>query len=165
MKKTAIALILASSLLGGAAMAQTNMYGNVGVTQRHTDNTDTLSLTGRLGTNLATNFGLEAEGGIGIDGDRIGGVKLRDTANLGAYAVGRLPVSENFSLLGRAGYHHTWAEAKLGNVRTETDDGSFAIGASAEYMFDDKNGIRADYTRHTENDGVDTFGLAFVRKF
>jgi hypothetical protein len=168
MKKTTVALVLASSLLGGAVMAEpasNGVYGNVGITQRHTNTTDTLSLTGRLGTNLTTNFGLEAEGGIGIDGDRVLGVKIRDTSNLGAYAVGRLPVSDNLSLLGRVGYHHTWAEAKALGVTATSDDGSAAVGIGAEFMFSDSNGIRADYTRFTEDKGVDNFGVSYVHKF
>lgn len=169
MKKTTIALILASSLLGGAAMAEpaaNGVYGTVGITQHHASNSDTLSLTGRIGTNLNTNFGLEAEAGIGIDDDNIAGlVSFRNTADLGAYAVGRLPVSENVSLLGRVGYHHNWQEAKYLGVSLTNDDGSAAVGAGAELMFNETSGIRADYTRFTEGKGVDNFGVSYVHKF
>ena len=166
MKKLAL-IALIPALFGTAALAQTapSTYINAGVTQRHTDNTDTTSITGRVGTNINANFGVEAEAGYGINDDKFGGVTLKEKGNIGGYAVGRAEVAPNFSLLGRMGYSHTWAEAELGGIKTKSDDGSFAVGAGAEYMFDDANGIRGDYTRLTKNDGVDNFSVTYVRKF
>ena len=154
--------------LGSVANAQdmnVSYYGNAGVTQRHTDTTDTASITGRLGAKFSENFAVEGETGFGITDDKIGATTLKTKGNLGAYAVGFMPVGEKLSVLGRVGYHHTWAEAKNGNVTVEDDDGSFAAGVGAQYMFDDKNGIRGDYTRYTKNDGVDNFAISYVRKF
>lgn len=166
MKKLAL-LALVPALFGTAALAQTapSTYINAGVTHRNTDNTDTTSITGRVGTQLNANFGVEAEAGFGINDDKIGAVTIKEKGNLGGYAVGRAEVAPNFALLGRMGYSHTWAEAKAGALKTKSDDGSFAIGAGAEYMFDDANGIRGDYTRLTKGDGVNNFSVTYVRKF
>ena len=163
---------IATSVLATGANAQdlnVNYYGNAGVTQRHTDNTDTASLTAKIGVGLHKNFALEAEGGFGITDDTVANVKLKTKGNLGAYAVGFAPINDKLSLLGRVGYHHTWAkatyEASIPEIETEDDDGSFAAGVGAQYMFDEKNGIRGDYTRYTKDDGVDNFAISYVRKF
>lgn len=166
MKKIAL-LALVPALFGTAALAQTapSTYINAGVTQRHTDTTDTASITGRIGTQLNANFGVEAEAGFGITDDTVSGVEVKERGNLGGFAVGRAEVAPNLSLIGRMGYSHTWAEAKAGGVSVKDDDGSFAVGAGAEYMFDANNGIRGDYTRLTKGDGVDNFSVSYVRKF
>ena len=166
MKKFAL-LALIPALFGTAALAQSapNAYINAGVTQRHTSATDTASLTGRIGTNLNQNFGVEAEAGFGISDDKIGAVTVKQKGNLGGFAVGRAEVAPNLSLLGRMGYSHTWAEASAAGLTTKSDDGSFAAGVGAEYMFDEANGVRGDYTRLTKGDGVDNFAVAYVHKF
>lgn len=167
MRKLIIATVATSALIASGAMAQglDNVYVNAGVTQRHTDASDTASVTGRVGYVINKNFAVEAEGGFGINEDTVLGVEVKEKGNLGAYAVGILPVSEKFTLLGRMGYAHTWAEAKAFGIKAEDDDGSFAAGVGAEYSFDGKNGIRMDYTRLTKNDGVDLFSIAYSRKF
>jgi hypothetical protein len=79
--------------------------------------------------------------------------------------VASAPVAERLSLIGRAGYVHQWAEAKAGAVKAKTDDGSFALGVGGQYMLDDANGIRLDYTRYTEGKGANGYAASFVRKF
>jgi outer membrane immunogenic protein len=126
-------------------------------------NTGTVS--GRVGYNFTPNFGVEGQGGIGVNSDRLLGVDARTRGTLGAFAVASAPVAERLSLIGRAGYVHTWAEAKAAGIKVRGDDGSFAVGAGAQYMVDDANGIRADYTRYTEGKGADGFAVSYVRKF
>lgn len=172
-------IILASSLLvlaSSAAFAQdkpVDCYLNGGITANDNDGVKTTSLSGKIGYNINKNFAVEAEGGLGIDGDTVSAAstnfnvsgKYTHKGDLGAYAVGKLPMSENFSLLGRVGYHHVWDQVKVGATKYKGDDGSFAAGVGAQYMFDDSNGVRADYTRYTENDGMDNFSVSYVRKF
>lgn len=171
--------ILASTALAAPAFAQDlggKVYGAAGYTHSSTDiggatiasgdeSIETGVLTGRLGYAFTENFAIEGEGGIGIVKDTIGGVESSTPGTLGVFGVARAPVASNINLLGRMGYQHVWAKAEAGTVSVEDDDGSFAIGVGAEYMLDDKNGIRADYTRLTEGDGTNSFGLSFVRKF
>lgn len=171
MRALLIATIFATTI-GAAANAQDlniSYYGNAGLNQRHTDNTDTASLNAKIGAQLNKNFALEAEGGFGVTDDTVSNVKLKTQGNLGAYAVGFAPVNDKLSLLGRVGYHHTWAKATyevaIPEITTKDDDGSFAAGVGAQYMFDEKNGIRGDYTRYTKDDGVDNFAISYVRKF
>ncbi len=164
-------IIIASSLLAlvsTAAFAQTmpsNLYGNVGVTANDNDGVKTTSLSGKFGIEVNKNLAFEAEGGVGIDTDKIGAAEYKHKGDLGAYAVGQLPVNEKFSLLGRVGYHHVWDQVETSGVKVKGDDGSFAAGVGGQFMFDDKNGVRADYTRYTENDGMDNFAVSYVRKF
>ncbi len=166
--RTLVIATIASLGLVGAASAQemtAKPYINAGVTQHHTSNTDTASITGRFGADFNKNFALEAEGGFGVTNDTVLGAKLKQRGDLGAYAVGKLPIDEKFSVLGRLGYHETWAQAKSGTTTVKDNNGSFAAGVGAQYMFDEKNGIRGDYTRFTENDGVNNFAVAYVHKF
>ena len=158
------ALISSTLFVAGAASAQENVYVNAGVTQHHTKNTDTASITGKVGTQINPYFGVEAEGGFGVNEDTYQGVKYKNKGDLGAYAVGTAPVNDKFSVLGRIGYHHTWEEAKAAGLKVKNDDGSFAAGVGAQYMLDTNNGIRADYTRYTEQK-VDNFGVSYVHKF
>ena len=46
-------------------------------------------------------------------------------------------------------------------------EGALSYGAGAQYMFDGVNGVRADYTRYDFDEGgdMDSFGLAYVRRF
>lgn len=158
------ALVTSTLLVASAASAQENVYVNAGVTQHHTKDTDTASITGKVGTQINQYFGVEAEGGFGVSEDTVQGVKYKNKGDLGAYAVGTAPVNDKFSVLGRVGYHHTWAEAKAAGLKVKDDDGSFAAGVGAQYMIDAQNGIRADYTRYTDQK-TDNFGVSYVRKF
>ncbi len=164
-------IILASSLLAlasTAAFAQDkplNLYGNVGVTANDNDGVNTTSLSAKIGTDINQYFALEAEGGLGVEKDKIGLAEYKHRGDLGAYAVGKLGVSDKFSVLGRVGYHHVWDQVTSGALKVKGDDGSFAAGVGGQFMFDEKNGVRADYTRYTENDGMDNFAVSYVHKF
>ena len=50
-----------------------------------------------------------------------------------------------------------------------SDDGeSWNYGVGGQYFFDDKNGVRADYTRHDFKDSstdANTWSVSYVRKF
>ncbi len=172
-------IIIASSLLAlasSAAFAQDkplNLYGNAGVTVNDNDGVQTTSLSAKIGTEINKYFAVEAEGGIGVDTDKLTSPnqtfaalgEYKHRGDLGAYAVGKYPVSDKFSLLGRVGYHHVWDQVKTGTATYKDDAGTFAAGVGGQFMFDENNGIRADYTRYTENDGMDNFAVSYVRKF
>lgn len=170
MRKLALSILTVATFVAAPVLAQDSTSGKVyaGVGYNYyetTDNANNGALVGRLGYQFTDNFAIEGEGGVGVQDDKILGVKISTRGTLGAYAVAIAPLSENFSLIGRVGYQHIWVEAKLGSVKVEADDGSFGIGVGAQYMFDDANSIRGDYTRYTEDDGADSFAISYIRKF
>ncbi|WP_312821008.1 outer membrane beta-barrel protein [Brevundimonas sp.] len=69
------------------------------------------ALTARAAAKLHKNFGVEAEGSFGITEDIAQGIIFADDLklkyDLAGYAVGYLPVTENFELFGRLGYGTT----------------------------------------------------------
>ncbi|MCF6219891.1 MAG: porin family protein [Robiginitomaculum sp.] len=127
-------------------------------------------LFGRGGYNFAENFGVEAEAGLGIadKSDTLLGVDVKTGVNfsVGAFGVGRVPLGENFNIFGRVGYHYSEVEAKAGNFNAIDHADGIAFGGGIEYMLDDNNGIRAEYTSYDGDGGsLDAFGVSYVRKF
>lgn len=170
MRIFALAILAATAFASAPSFAQTvpllsNTYINGGYNHLQSGSINTGTVQGRVGYKLTPNFAVEGEAGIGSNNDRINGVDVRTRGTLGAFAVASAPVAERFALIGRAGYVQTWAEAKAAGIKTEADEGSFAVGVGGQYMIDEANGIRADYTRYTENDGRDGFAVSYVRKF
>ena len=73
-------------------------------------------------------------------------------------AVGKIPVSSNIELFGRAGVSRI--ETSPGG-----DDDAFAYGVGGQLNLTQNDGIRADWTRHDFDSEVDAWSLAYVRKF
>ena len=139
---------------------------------------EAFGIQGRLGWQSKSFFGAEIEGSFGVNGDS-------DTIDLGtgpfdietdidtqiaAFAVARLPVSNRFSVLSRVGYHNTEIDAELDDGVTVLEDSTstdgIAYGIGAEYAFDPKTSIRADYTRYDfDGPDADALSLAIARKF
>ncbi|MEN9856487.1 MAG: hypothetical protein RLZZ157_1613 [Pseudomonadota bacterium] len=170
MRFLALAILAATAFASTPSFSQTgpvlsNTYVNGGYNQLQSGRIDTSTVQGRVGYNLSPNFAIEGEGGLGGVRDKEAGVSTRTRGTLGAFAVASAPVAERFSLIGRAGYVQTWSQAKQAGFKTDSDEGSFAVGVGGQYMLDDANGIRADYTRYTEGKGRDGVALSYVRKF
>lgn len=167
----------AVALMGTPALAQDNtrtgLYGSLGYSQMDGADGDLGAVTARLGTRLNRNLGFEGELSTGVKDDDItvglttGSLKLDYDA--AAYAVGYLPLSDNFELFGRAGYGTTQVKADVAGF-TQTEDGeSFNYGAGANWWFNDSSGLRGDWTRRdfTDDGGgeVDVYSLNYVRRF
>ncbi len=167
----------AAALMATPALAQDNtrtgMYGSLGYSQMDGADGDLGAVTARLGTRLNRNLGFEGELSTGVKDDDIsvgaidGSLKLDYDA--AAYAVGYLPLSDNFELFGRAGYGTTQVKADVAGF-TQTEDGeSFNYGAGANWWFNDASGLRGDWTRRdfTDDGGgeVDVYSLNYVRRF
>jgi outer membrane immunogenic protein len=174
MRIFALAILAATAFASAPSFAQTiaksspipaNTYVNGGYNNIQSGRINTGVYQGRVGYAINPNFAVEGEGSLGGGSDTLSGVNLRTRGTLGAFGVATAPVSERFSVIGRAGYVQTWAEAKAAGIKTQNDDGSFAVGAGAQYMLDEANGIRADYTRYTKDDGRDGVAVSYVRKF
>jgi opacity protein-like surface antigen len=179
MKVSMIAAAVAASAAAFAAMpaaAQSlspTYYGNLGYSfVDGGSNANFGAIHARLGARLHRYFGAEAEGAIGVDGDRttVSGVSVRTklSHSVAAYAVGFLPVTSQFDLFVRGGYGGSRVKASFANTSVSDSDGSWNYGAGAQYSFDGKNGLRADYTRHDFGKGggdADVWSVSYVRKF
>lgn len=136
----------------------------------------------KLGYNMNKNFGVEVQGIVGLSTDSRPISEAEDAATLsikpeytiGAFAVGRLPLSENIDLLARGGVHNTRTNIQISNVlgtNVDEDKTGLAAGAGLQYNLDTQNGLRLDYTYLDNNSsdfgtrGQDVISLSFLRKF
>jgi outer membrane immunogenic protein len=177
MKTLITATLVAGSVLAAPLFAQaqtsTEIYGSLNYGQTRTRGADTGAIQGRVGAKLTPNFGVEAEAAGGVDDDKVytpgGPATVKMEHQVAGYAVGYLPVTPNIDLLARAGYGTT--KFKTNNpVATEFDGSrdSWNYGVGAQYKFDDKNGIRADWTKseYTKSDlSSNTVAVGYVRRF
>lgn len=184
----AVALLPAAALAQTAATPATNttgFYGTLGYLGTSTQGVDLGAIQGRLGYRVLPWLGIEGEGAFGVKDDKstqtIGGVnvdtkvKLRDQEAI--YGVGFLPLSESFELFGRVGYGHEGARVSASSssgttpvsVTEKVAGDSWNFGGGGQWFFDDKNGVRADYTRYEFTPRgaghADTWALSYVRKF
>lgn len=158
--KIALATAAMAGFASTASAQDSGTYVNVGV---KTYEFDTYNVLGRLGYNFSENFGVEAEGSFGVIGNDELGVDVDTKWDLGAYVVGRIPVSDQFDLFARAGYSTVNVEVEgLGDA----DIDGFAVGGGIQYNFDANNGFRLGYTYNEGDDlGADVIDLSYVRKF
>jgi len=167
----------ALTLLAAPAMAQSisspQVTGSIGYTVLDGDDADLGAITGRLNARVNRYVGVEGEASFGVKDDDItvGGVngKLSNEYDAAAYVVGTLPISPNLELFGRVGYGTTQIKADVAGFTATEDGESVNYGAGANYFFDGRNGVRADWTRRdfTDDNGgeLDTYGLSYVRRF
>jgi len=158
-------------------LRQSYTYGTLGATLYDVDN-ESFGIQGRLGWQSKNIFGAEIEGSFGVNDES-------DTVDLGAgpldvdtgidtqiaaFAVARLPVSNRFNVFSRVGYHNTEIDVEVDDGITVIEDtvstDGIAYGVGAEYAFDPKTSIRADYTRYDfDGPDADAVSLAIARKF
>ena len=141
-----------------------NVYVNLGVMNYDVDDGPT-GLQGRIGYNVNQYLGAEIEGSRSIGDGTIEGVNgLSVKYAAAAFAVGKLPITDRFSLLARGGYHQT--KFGQGNTSGKVDD--FAYGVGAEYLVTPNDGIRVDLTRYEMDfpgDDYDAVAVSYVRRF
>ena len=174
--RTLILAAVAATAFAAPAMAQTvsspQWYGSVGYGQFNDDIGDMGTVTGRVGARFTPYLGAEAETSFGIKDDdaSFGGVDgtIRHRYDVAAYAVGTVPVAENWSLFGRVGYGVTELQAEANGVQSSDHQTSVNYGAGVNYDFDAQNGVRADFTRrdYTDDAGkADVYSVSYVRRF
>ena len=205
-------LIAASALTMVATTAQAQLqngqaYVNAGVDAFEFDS---YGLSGKLGYNFNDYFGVEGQAGFGIGGDDSnslgdlidgaegGGIDVGVDSYFAAFGRVKFPVTDRVEVFARGGYHFTQIGIDTGaftftdgtgTVRnfaaTENnlDLDGFALGGGAQFMFDELNGIRLEYTffdiEEIEDIDIDDFGddtefgevgsdlwsIAYVRRF
>lgn len=140
---------------------------------------DVVNLFGRVGYDLSEFFALEAEGRFSIlddnaSDDSTDAVTLTDTRvtfGVAGFAVGKLPLNDNFDVIGRVGYHYTEARASSRSsfpVNANLD--GYALGGGFQYTFGEllNSRVRLEYTLYdnTEDRGnADAYQLSFTRRF
>lgn len=165
--------VAAVPALSHAQTTGPEIYGTLGYAGSRADGADTGAVQGRLGAKLTPHFGVEGElsGGVKDDDVDTNGVRsnIEQTHSAAIYGVGFLPVTPNIDLLARVGYGNTQFKQNLAGVESKFDADSVNYGVGAQYKFDDKNGIRVDYTRQQfrDNDAADAnvVSVGYARKF
>jgi hypothetical protein len=173
---TAALAAIAAAVVPAAASAQTaapGAYGSIGYSAANQEGVDLGAIQGRLGYRFSPYLGVEGElaGGVKEDDTNIAGVpvdvKLEHQEAI--YGVGFLPVAPNADLYARIGYGNTSLKVSgPGGVSATGDGDSWNYGVGGQYFFDDKNGVRADYTRFDfkdDNGEADVWSIGYVRKF
>lgn len=169
----------ALTLIAAPAFAQDQspeVYANIGysVSQISVDgfDWDLGSVTARAGVNLHPNFAVEGELSYGVADDtvRIGAsdVTIKNEYDMAIYGVTVLPISEQFQLFARLGFGHSEGEVTGAGISETFEGKSWNYGAGGQFMIDDKNGLRADWTRRdfTDDGGeLDVYNVSFVRRF
>lgn len=126
------------------------------------------SATARVAARFHRYFGVEAEGSLGLGSSDIGGVDVKMTHTVAAFAVAYLPMSENFDLTARLGYGSTEFEVSTGGMTVSDSFNGVALGVGGQYFFDESNGVRMDVTRHQYDEldgGFDAVSFAYIRRF
>ncbi len=166
MKKLILLSVAALGLIASPAMAGEDGGAYVGAGGAWIEDAG-LALYARAGYSFNSYFGVEADGAFGISDKTVTGTtaSLGMKTSIAGYAVGRLPVSEQFDLIARVGYHSTEIEAKNGALSASATTNGVAYGGGAEFKFDDANSIRADFTIFSDNGSVNTASIGYVRRF
>jgi hypothetical protein len=155
-------------------VAPTGIYGTFGYAGTSQSDVDLGALQGRIGYRFNNWLGAEGELAVGVKGDtqRVApGVdaKFKLDHQEALYGVGFVPLSPQFDLLGRVGYGHSRMSAKVNGFTVADSADSWNYGAGAQYHFDPKNGVRADYTRQeyqrSAGGHADVWSVAYNRRF
>lgn len=179
MKRAFVSVSLIAMGLAVPAFAQeTGFYGDVGYSHIMTDSDgedyDIGAITGHGGLVFAPNFAVEGEVMVGVvDEDvTVSGVDVNVGLNylIGAYGRAQMPVTPQLTLFARAGLVNAEFEAEAsggGVTASESDSETGAgYGVGGEFMFDDFNGVRFDYTRYDIEDlEADALTIAYKRRF
>lgn len=161
---TLVAAASAAALTLGVAAAANAADGATGVTAElglasafNTSNdvdTTLIGVQGRVGYQFHKNFGVEVEAATGLGHDNAvlsngSHVEVKEQYEVGAFAVGYLPVSEHADVLGRVGYATNRIKATAGGISaTQTNDGA-AAGVGLRFFPEAGNlGMRLDYTHY-----------------
>ena len=178
--KSILAAAAAVSLLAvpGLALADgdTEFSGNIGVSNMVSGDLNFQSVEARLGYRFNKWLGVEIQGQIGVTEDTVTvnvppptDVDVKLDSEISAYLVASVPLSEtgNVRLIARVGYGTQTFSASAGGTGAAGDDTSVNFGVGARWLWDGRNGLQLDYTRHEFQDGgdADVFALTYVRVF
>ena len=162
-RKFVCASVLMLSVAAGAQAQDSTISAGVGVADF--DDVEFTNASVRFGHYFDANWGVEGEAMFGISDETVafGGFDIDTSLDnaVGAFGVYRVAGSDSFNFLARAGYVHAEVSAGTGSFTASEDDGAFA----AETFWDDKNGLRFDYTYADYDEAVHFYGASYVRRF
>jgi opacity protein-like surface antigen len=154
--------------------APTGVYGTLGYAGTSNSGADVGAIQGRLGYRFNNYIGAEGELSGGVKQDRVGvapGVdaKVKLNHQEAVYGVGFLPVTPKLDVLGRVGYGHSKYSVSVPGAKGSDASDSWNYGAGVQYHVDEKNGVRADYTREefqrSAGGHADVWSVAYARHF
>ena len=166
----------------GSAWAEPEFSVSGGYSFLNLDEVDLNAVTVRGTAFFNENVGIEGEFSTGLGKEEFGFFSAVELKNqYSAFVIGRLPLAENFDLLGRVGYGSAEFERDIGivplddeatptRIGVSQDVDAFLLGVGLQYAVTDRLGIRADYTRFEANEdnidgGFDTLTLGAVWTF
>jgi len=162
---------------GHAQSADNGFNLSAGYTRMDLEDFELSAATLRGGYDFNRHFGIEGQLDLGIDGDEasicppnaacVAAISEVDLDySIGAYAVGRLPLTDRFRVFGRLGYVTSEFDANVA-YGGATDDQGIAWGAGAEFDIWEAGAIRFDYTRTDYDDfgESDAFTLSYAYRF
>jgi len=155
--KIALATAAVAGFASTASAQDSGAYINAGI---DTYEFDVFNLGGKVGYNFTENFGVEGQASFGVSSKD--DIKVKSA--FGGFAVARMPVSEQFDLFVRGGYHST--SVGVDGISGSVSLDGFAVGGGAQFFFTENDGVRIEYT-YLDADGgsADTAGISYVRKF
>ncbi len=168
MKTILIAAAAAAALLAAPALAQaqdTTVYASAGLGVIDASPVKLGVATFRVGANFTPVFGVEAEGSLGVSGDKILGVDVDLNSEYGAFVTLRHAIGEKGSLIGRVGYASAEIEASAGPVSVTDDQSGMAFGLGVQGEIGSNSAIRLDWTRYNFDEDADAITVSFVHTF
>jgi outer membrane immunogenic protein len=155
-----------------AAPAHAQVYGSAGYSHLASDDdeidVEVGLLTGRIGGRINDYLGAEAEGSFGLGEDEVVfmdvPIEMKVKYVLAGYAVGFVPLGDNFELLGRVGIGTAEVEASSGDFDISETGSGIHYGVGAQLWFAENHGVRADYTR-LESIKSNVFSIAYAFRF
>lgn len=178
-KRVAPAALLALAMLPLSAVAEDSFYlgANIGSASLNEDfnglNVDTSSTSYRLIAGWRINKTFALEGGYHDFGDFEQDVDINNvpgTVSLSADgftlgATGSIPMTEQFSVFGRAGWFFWDGNAEINNVSQATpEDTNLYLGVGASYALGERFRLVGDWTRYElegANSNVISLGFQF----
>ncbi|KQQ91893.1 porin family protein [Massilia sp. Leaf139] len=165
-KKIAATAILVITSSTGFAAEPNSFYAGVDLGRTKIDD-----ISGRgtsagvfVGYNVLSNIAIEAgyrrlasleyTAVPGINGDI-------DLNQVSLSAVGTLPLSNGFSLLGRLGYSRVEAEDKVLGRRVKTSDSNGIVGVGVGYAFNPAISARLEFQKPSSDSQNVSIGLAY----
>jgi len=143
------------------------------------------ALQARIGYLFSPYLAVEAEGAFGVvpqeyeitgtGGGAIDAFEVNLDYSAGVFVVGRAPLADTFAVFARGGYAQSsltvTASQVFGGGDLTSDSSGAAFGGGLEFDFNDRIGLRGDYTIYLVEDnttGVDDVsvgGLSIVGRF
>lgn len=176
----ALAAISGVVLTGTALAGDGNSKASFGYTAADFEDATLGLAVARYNYSFTDYLAAEAEIGFGIVEDDIsdGALDADVSANLsyGLFGVVQYPLDERGSnLFARLGYQETELEFDIAGIgETDVDTDGVAAGVGANYFFNDRSGVRFDYTyfdAEVDEDGINAdgeahfYGISYVHKF